>query len=429
MARVFKPTYPKMRTVKGSDGKPVKVERVAKRGKNAGKKIMVVLREPVLGRNSKPVLVESPKWYVEYRTVEDTVRRVPGYTDKKATEQLAARLDREAAQKREGIIDKYAEHRKTPLSRHLEAYEEHQRNIDSSEHHIRGILSQIRKTLVGCHAVYWADLRPSSVSAFLAQLRRAGLGVQTSNYYLRAIKAFCQWLVKDGRFPDNPMAHVQGGNPNRDRRHDRRSLETGELILLLGHTRSAPKHHGMSGPERAMVYELAVESGLRVREIESLTPASFHLGDDPPTVTVSAAYSKHQREDIQPIRPEFAQSLREFLADREDGESLFSFSGKAARMIRMDLASARESWLAEAGTEQAREDRQRSDFLAYRDHSNRVADFHSLRHTFISNLANGGVHPKDAQSLARHSTITLTMDRYTHTARGKLATPLEALPD
>ena len=99
------------------------------------------------------------------------------------------------------------------------------------------------------------------------------------------------------------------------------------------------------------------------------------------------------------------------------------------RMIRRDLASARESWLAEAGTEKARENRQHSDFLAYRDHSGRVADFHALRHTFISNLAQGGVHPKDAQGLARHSTITLTMDRYTHTARGKLASALEALPD
>ena len=38
--------------------------------------------------------------------------------------------------------------------------------------------------------------------------------------------------------------------------------------------------------------------------------------------------------------------------------------------------------------------------------------FHALRHTFITNLARSGVHPKTAQSLARHSTITLTMDRY-----------------
>ena len=49
-----------------------------------------------------------------------------------------------------------------------------------------------------------------------------------------------------------------------------------------------------------------------------------------------------------------------------------------------------------------------------RDDAGRVVDFHALRHTFIINLAVGGVHPKKAQTLARHSTITLTMDRYTH---------------
>ena len=89
MARVFKPRYPRTRTVKGPDGKPVMIERVAKRGKNAGRKIMAVLREPVLDRNGEPVLMSYRKWYVEYRTANGTVRRVSGYPDKKATEQLA----------------------------------------------------------------------------------------------------------------------------------------------------------------------------------------------------------------------------------------------------------------------------------------------------------------------------------------------------
>ena len=43
-----------------------------------------------------------------------------------------------------------------------------------------------------------------------------------------------------------------------------------------------------------------------------------------------------------------------------------------------------------------------------------IADFHSLRNTFISNLVAGGVHPNVSQQLARHSSIALTMDRYSH---------------
>ena len=63
------------------------------------------------------------------------------------------------------------------------------------------------------------------------------------------------------------------------------------------------------------------------------------------------------------------------------------------------------------------------------DDAGRVLDFHAFRHTFITNLTRGGVHPKDAQTLARHSTIALTMDRYAHTARGSVAKALDALPD
>ncbi len=67
--------------------------------------------------------------------------------------------------------------------------------------------------------------------------------------------------------------------------------------------------------------------------------------------------------------------------------------------------------------------------MVYRDDAGRVADFHALRHTFITNLARGGVYPEVAQRLARHSTITLAMDRYPHTDMGELPSGLDALPD
>jgi len=48
-----------------------------------------------------------------------------------------------------------------------------------------------------------------------------------------------------------------------------------------------------------------------------------------------------------------------------------------------------------------------------------------LRHTFIGHLARAGVHPKTAQALARHSSITLMLDTYT--APAALETQSEAL--
>ena len=66
--------------------------------------------------------------------------------------------------------------------------------------------------------------------------------------------------------------------------------------------------------------------------------------------------------------------------------------------------------------------------IPYRDEAGKVADFHSLRHTFISNLSKSGVSPKVAQSLARHSTIGLTMDTYTHLSLYDERAALDKLP-
>ena len=56
-------------------------------------------------------------------------------------------------------------------------------------------------------------------------------------------------------------------------------------------------------------------------------------------------------------------------------------------------------------------------------------DVHSLRHQFISSLVAAGVHLKDAQSLACHSTIALTIDRYTHVRLASLSEAVGQLPD
>ena len=79
-----------------------------------------------------------------------------------------------------------------------------------------------------------------------------------------------------------------------------------------------------------------------------------------------------------------------------------------AKMLREDLAAAK---------------------IPYRDADGGVVDFHALRHTFITNLANSGVHPSTARRLARHSDINLTMSRYTHTTLDSQGEAVEQLPD
>jgi integrase len=165
---------------------------------------------------------------------------------------------------------------------------------------------------------------------------------------------------------------------------------------------------GLTGADRVVIYQLAARTGFRASEVASLTPESFDL--DAPSVTVEAAYSKHRRKDVQPLRDDTAAMMRDYLRDRQAGQPVWpgNWHPAAAAILRADLAAAG---------------------IPYTDAEGRVYDFHALRHQFISDMVEAGVHPKDAQTLARHSTITLTMDRYAHVRRPNLHAALDRLPD
>ncbi len=83
-------------------------------------------------------------------------------------------------------------------------------------------------------------------------------------------------------------------------------------------------------------------------------------------------------------------------------------------MMSADLASARTKWISEASDDKERLERTQSDFLSYQSDDSVFADFHSNRHTFITNLGKAGIAPKMAQTLARHSDIRLTFNVYSH---------------
>ena len=385
---------------------------------------------------------EAAKWYVEFRDHLDTVRRLPGFASKSASEEMGRNLLRlvEFNKGTGGQVDPalsrwltgLPETIKTKLAEiglldrervavtkllvdHLADWTKALEAKANSPAHVQTLTNRVRKIIDGCGFKHQGDIRASRVQSFLNDLRadteaKRGISAQTFNFYLGNFKSFCRWLVRDRRAVENPVAHLSGLNVKTDRRHDRRALTLDELLRLLDATRNGPENFGMTGPARALLYRLGVETGLRMGEMRSLVRSSFDLTAENPTVTVQAEYSKRRRQDVIPLRPALADALRPFLALLTPTATVFRFPPKwdVIDMFRADLEAAK---------------------IPYRDEADRVADAHCLRHTFISNLAKGGVHPKVAQALARHSTITLTMDRYSHTLHEDQAQALESLPD
>ena len=87
---------------------------------------------------------------------------------------------------------------------------------------------------------FWSDISASKVMSHLGSLRAdskdekgsvvPGIGAQTFNFYLAALKQFCRWMVKDRRASESPVAHLDGLNVKTDRRHDPRALDPEEVL-------------------------------------------------------------------------------------------------------------------------------------------------------------------------------------------------------
>ncbi len=391
---------------------------------------------------------KTGKYKIAYCPRPHFRRVIAGCYDLKGTQAIARKLEDEARQIRRGVIDTKAERlshsEALPLADHLAAFVAMMHGKGVTEGHVKRTEVFIKGVVAACGFKTAAYLDAAKVSAHVADLKANGKHARSINARLTAIKSFTRWLFRTERMRTDPMMQVAKLNAKADRQHIRRALTDDELARLIAAAQAGPAwswQQGtageeyrldtltLTGAERAMLYRLAAETGLRAGELASLTPRNFLLADlDKAAVKVLAAYSKHRRDDLVPLRRDFAQAMAAFLKDRPADSPLFTVPDRTADMLRSDLDAARQAWLKEAGTPHEREEREKTYFCSPVDASGHVVDFHALRHPFITRLARSGVAPAVAKSLARHSTITLTMDHYTHTLIGDERAALDRLP-
>jgi len=390
-------------------------------------------------KTGQKVRGRSKKWWGKYRDASGMIRRAPLAVDKGVAQMMLNDLVRKAEREKAGLVDPTEEQRKRPLAQHVAEFREYLKNKGVTPKQVKESTTQIQKIIDDRKWKLIGDISASSALEFLGRLRRDGLSAQTYNHYLKSVKQFTRWLVRDHRTATDALVHLSKLNVSTDRRHDRRALTIEEFGRLVAAARGGPSIEAISGPDRAMMYVLAAWTGFRKGEIGSLTLRSFQFDDDPPMATVAACYSKRRRQDTQVLHPEVVRLLKAWLATKPalaPDDVLFPVSGrvpggkerKTHRMMQLDLKAARKAWLEEAETPEDREARERSDFLAYQDGDGRFADFHSNRHLFITSLERARLSPKMAQTLARHSDIRLTLGVYTHVGLHDQTAAIALLP-
>jgi site-specific recombinase XerD len=113
-----------------------------------------------------------------------------------------------------------------------------------------------------------SDLSLSKAQDAMQALRDDGLSQQSINHHIRAIKGFSRWLWSDGRAREHHLAHLATASAESDRRHVRRLLSPDEATRVIQAAEVGPDAGGLSGPNRAILYALALGTGSAPRNWE-----------------------------------------------------------------------------------------------------------------------------------------------------------------
>src|SRR5262249_28200697 len=147
----------------------------------------------------------------------------------------------------------------------------------------------------------------------------------------------------------DPLRTVARPDADKDRKLNRRMLLPAEWPYLRSATLTSGPRDGMNPVERAILYAVAIQSGLRQSELRSLSKADLFLAGERPYVQCRGKNTKNKKPAKQYIEAELARELANLVANKTPAAQVFEMPNiyDVAGMLRGDLAAARKEWLDE----------------------------------------------------------------------------------
>ena len=234
---------------------------------------------------------------------------------------------------------------------------------------------------------------------FLSSLSGAGYAKTTVNRRLSAVRSFYSWLVREGVIESNPAAVVLSPKLPKSLPHVL-SQEDVEKLLECADA-STP-----AGALDAALVELLYASGARIGEVASLDVDRVDFSDKSVRL-----FGKGSKERIVPLYPAALHALDAYLAharpmllanhkggltaeEAADAQRALFINARGARMSERSLRARFEKLLARAG-------------LAG------MATPHTMRHTFATEVLDGGADLRSVQEMLGHASLSTTQI-YTH---------------
>ncbi len=392
-------------------------------------------------KDGERIVVTSKVWYMQYRDESGIVRRESTKcTNREVAEKvLAERLD-QVEKIRNRVVSpevvKVTNHAQVPLSDHVDDYLEFLGNKTVkgrkvSQNHVDNVSRHLERIQSDCGFRWLVDINRDTFSRWMSQrLEAEEMSPRTVNTYRSAWMAFSSWCIKENRVLVNPLEGLPTAEDQESK--PRRALTPEELKRLFYAARTRPLTEARivrTGPragqpvakvkreteqrlikvgvERELMYRTMAFTGLRKKEVASLTVKDLHLGHKHPYISLRPMHAKNVKPDEIPLKEDLAESLSQWVANKLPNTKVFNVPRGLIKIFDKDLAFAKIEKVEDGET----------------------ACVHSLRHSFASMLAQAGVSPQMAMRLLRHSDINLTAKRYTHIELTDRAQAIAALPD
>ncbi len=231
------------------------------------------------------------------------------------------------------------------------------------------------------------------VEKVLRKLHRSGKTGKTLTNYADGIAAFCDWCVKRGYLDSDPLRMLAAFDTTPQ--STRRVLTSEELEDILENCE----------PDRRLLYELAICTGLRAGELAALRKSHFDEGRG--GLLLEAAWTKNRKPGFQPLPRWLVARLSHHTERMRRDDALVYVPSHPARELDKDLKLAGITKTTPEGK----------------------VDFHSFRAVYVTLVIEAGATVKEAQSLARHSTPDLTMNIYAQVRDSRLSDVVETVGD
>ena len=266
---------------------------------------------------------------------------------------------------------------------------------DTLELNVRRITAQLDRTPL-------ERISPSLIQEAYRSLRRTGLQdyaiLQLHRMLHRALMQAFHW----GLIPANPAINVV--RP-RQRKREMTALDRGQLLRLLEASKDQPYH---------ALFVVFGTTGIRLGEALGLKWEDVDLISG--RLIVRRALQRHRWKGLVFVPLKTASSYRTVVLSRRAIDAL-----RAEQQRQHEVRGHNESWnpfdLVFPTSKGGPLDRGRPNEMLkplLRNAGLPAIRVHDLRHTAATVMLIQGVHPKVVQEMLGHSTITTTMDTYSH---------------